>query len=1012
MNDHLLNGIVAILTAKGVVAGTGFVVGPKRLIVTCAHVIEAARQASEQDAPVLRFHASTGGKKFQFQLVEQYWRASNAEDVAILQIREELPEEVQPLVLGSSNGKSGHEFKAFGFPKDLPDGINGYGTIGDPVIESGQRLVQMTGAHEVTLGFSGAPVLDRESGRIVGMVTSITSPDRNGRLSTTAFITPSEVLREVCPELKAPDLCPYRGVDVFTEKDAEIFQGRDDAIAKLVQSLRQDEQFLAIIGPSGSGKSSLVRAGLLPELDKGVIRDSDKWGVVVTNPVTCPVDYSVNPFHSASHNGIALEAQDLTHDVATWLSQHPDRTRLILVIDQFEELLIACPEAQRKSFARQLAQLLEADLPLTLIIALREDFYAECLQQQILVDWLKRSDSIQAGENPKQAQRNDLFKLKESDVRAIIVEPAKQAELLFEEGLVEVIVNDVFGLIAAYGSDEDGVQSTILPLLEIALTRLWEKRNEEGFISRKDYISIGRITTGLKEWAFSALEELKTATEQQKVQRIFTDLVSIEDVTLVFPDILNPRPLSLLCRNDDTAGEVHQLVYQLANKHLLVTTAHNDEAHVQIISKALLWEWDRLRRWLEKDADFLRWHQQILTQALDWNEKGRPEYKLIPEGPDLKQALGYLNTRKPDLRDIEQEYIQRSQERLENVQRLTRRAVLGGFVTLIAAPYLGCLTWAELPRHSADALYTYNGYSDWVLTVAWSPNKNYDYIASGTRDRKNLLDVWNAMDGTTISRNFGHHDTVTGVAWSPNGNYIASTSDDRTVQLWSASTGKTIRVYHGHTDQAHSVAWSPNGNAIASSSNDKMVRVWDATSDKLLYLYRGHLHYIGFVWHIAWSPDGTRIASASSDKTVHVWDAFTGQHLVVYRGHSDEVIGVSWSPNGKYLASSGKDTTVQVWNAVNAETLYVYRGHKAIVHDVAWSPDGKYLASASGDRTAQVWDAKNGRIVLICTGHTDHVNAVAWSPDGMRIASASFDGTVKVWKAIYPEKRLTIWEEK
>ena len=1012
MNENLLNGIVCILTAKGVPAGTGFVVGARGLIVTCAHVVKDARQASGTESPYLRFRATTGGTEFSFQVLEHYWRESDAEDMAILQISEPIPPEVQPLVIGSSKGKSGHKFKSYGFPPDLPDGMNGYGIIGDPVIESGQRLLQMTGASEVTQGFSGAPVLDTESKHIVGMVTSITPSDRNLRRTTTAFITPSEVLIEICPELKAPDICPYRGVDVFTEKDGAIFKGREEAVAELVQSLQQDEQFLAIIGPSGSGKSSVIRAGLLPELRKGVIRDSDKWGVIITNPVTCPTDYPVNPFHSASHNGIAIEAQDLTHDVTTWLSQHSEQTRLILIIDQFEELLIACPEAQRKGFAQQLLQLLEADLPLTLIIALREDFYAECLQLHILADWLGRSYRSQHGEHDAQDKQNDLFKLKESDIRAIIVEPARQAELLFEDGLVEVIINDVLGSTATYNSDEYVIQSTILPLLEIALTRLWEKRNEDGFISRKDYISIGRITAGLKEWAFSALEELPTATEQQKVQRIFTDLVSIEDVMLVFPDILNPRPLSLLCRDDDTGDEIHQLVYHLANKHLLVTSSHNEEAHVQIISKALLWEWDKLRRWLEKDADFLRWHQQLLTQALNWNEKGRPDYKLLVEGPDLKQAVDHLDTRKADLRHIEREYIQKSQERLENVQRLTRRAVLAGFVTLIAAPYLGCLTWAELPRHSADALYTYDGYSDWVLTVAWSPDKNYDYIASGSRDRKNLSGVWNAMDGTTIAKNFGHHDTVTGIAWSPDGNYIASTSDDRTVLLWNASNGQTIRVYHGHTDQAHSVAWSPNGNYIASSSNDKTVRIWDATSNKLLYLYSGHVHYVGFVWHIAWSPDGTRIASASSDTTVHVWDAFTGEHVVKYRGHTDEVIGVSWSPNGKYLASSGKDTTVQIWNPVNAEKLFVYRGHTAIVHDVAWSPDGKYLASASGDRTAQVWDAKKGHVILICTGHTDHVNAVTWSPDGMRIASGSFDGTVKVWKAIYPDKRLTIWEEK
>jgi WD domain, G-beta repeat len=249
----------------------------------------------------------------------------------------------------------------------------------------------------------------------------------------------------------------------------------------------------------------------------------------------------------------------------------------------------------------------------------------------------------------------------------------------------------------------------------------------------------------------------------------------------------------------------------------------------------------------------------------------------------------------------------------------------------------------------------------------------------------------------------GHTDWVYTVAWSPDGKRLASCSKDKTVQVWDASDGGYVFTYDGHKDEVVTVAWAPDGTRLASGggnldqnlkTSDKTVQVWDATDGGHIFTYHGHTDAVQAV---AWSPDGTRIASASFDKTVQVWDATDGDHPFSYHGHTDKVFIVNWSPNGKYLASGSTDKTAQIWNAADGGHIFTYTGHTDWVNGVAWSPDSRRIASASADKTAQVWDAADGGHVFVYNGHTDAVITTAWSPDGTRIASSSFDNTVQIW---------------
>jgi len=1017
MNIDFKAGVVCVLDTGGKTVGTGFVVTSDGLIVTCAHVID---EAEAEDFIHLIFHdpnVARDKREVRVARVEpDYLRDAVAEDIAILRLEGPLPKQAVPLPLGSSFNTQGQTFLSFGFPEaKADDGMLGECKILGVVFEENISLLQMS-SNQVSKGFSGAPVWDDSRQIVIGMVTSIVGTrrvriagtevllpfDPSGRQTDTAFATPVETIQKICPFLQASEVCPYRGLDAFTEEHTKFFFGRENIVDKLVNRLKQDVRFLAVLGPSGSGKSSIVQAGLIPRLRHGALGDSDRWEVVVSRPAD-------DPFKQLAAKGFEIELKDLTESVRVWLAQHTKWTRLVLVLDQFEELLTACPEALRQEFIAQLTCLLAAPLPITVVLVMRDDFYDQFVRQETLVEWLERS----------QGPVNVPQTLKPAEVTAIVQKPAEAVGLRFEDGLVEIIVKDAMEAAALPADEGRAARSTILPLLEFALTQLWERR-KDGMLNRDAYTAIDGVTGGLTQWADRVFYELENEEKRRKARRIFTDLVHIGDKSQGLPDSRRRMSLALLCRDESEIEEVNQVVQQLVSARLLVTSydIQSKQDMVEIIHDALLSEWGQLKQWLQDDRSFLAWHQELERRVRAWVETNpddptrRDEYKLFG-GPDLKEAIQWLIDRSSDLSQVERDFIQASRERQEQeeqlrklyekqqaVIKLRRRRFLVGLAGLgLAAVGSGStyLWWrSQLPNYTILTTTIYRGHSGPVWCVAWSHDGAR--IASGGVDK--TVQVWDANTGSLSYPHKDHRGGVASVTWSPDDYSIASASYDKTVQVWNSTGDYLIGVskpitYRNHTDLVLAVAWSPNSKHIASGSHDKTVQVWDAKSGELVTKYSGHSDAVKAV---AWSPDSKYIASGSGDHTVQVWDALTGQHSYTYSGHNGHVLSVAWSPDGTRIASAGWDRTVQVWAPTKGSPVYTYHGHNDVVVAAAWSPDSKLIASASYDKTVQVWDAQNGSLIITYRKHTQQLESVAWSSRGAHIASAGDDKTVQVWQ--------------
>ncbi|MFJ8536421.1 trypsin-like peptidase domain-containing protein [Streptomyces sp. NPDC093591] len=1035
-----------VLKADGSVAGASFLIH-EDLVVTCAHVVEAVGQGPDGQVRLVFPHLPNQPERTGLVLADR-WRASEAEDIAVVRLESVLPGAV-PLPMRSARGRQGNDVFSFGFPSQaIADGHYGYAKAGDVTHSEGMGdLLQLSDGNGLTTGFSGGPVVDEHTGLVIAMVNSITPTDAHARGQNMAYGTPTDELRKLCPELVWTQVPPYRGLESFDAKHAKLFKGRDSAVRSVTAALEQHPRALLLLGPSGAGKSSLINAGVLPALVKGRIPGSAQWSHVVARPN----QDLLTALEDAGLPGAATDG--ILPAVKRRLADDRGCARLVLVIDQFEELLTQQPTPaegapasdRRLAVASQLVELIRSRVPVSLILIMRNDFYAplEALAPDLMNTVLPGLVNV-----PRTLTAEEL--------EEIITGPAEEVGIGVESGLADLIVRDI---IHTAGTANDQVPVTLLPPLELALSQLCDKLDDhDGRLTRQGYRNLGTVTGALKNWCNRAIDELENDAQGAMAQRILTALVRPADDANGIPATRRQVPLTRLRalaaapKPEEPAPETSSAeapptvpaaeepapeadfdkVLAALTSHRMITIGtmsqpgqSRGEPAAELIHDALIRDWGELRDWVDEDRQFQVWLDRATEQAKLHGQKQLPGDLL--DGSLLSEGLEW--DRKRSLPQDVAALLTASDQHQNAALRRTRRfnTILAGALALaLIAAGVAFVSRQDAitAQHEAEARQLAAESRQIALESSNMRDLDPDlasllavkaYRMSPTAEAKGALYAAADLPLRDILPEFDGDDDLAQVAFSPDGKTLATGSSSGTVRLWDAASSKLRATFKTYDGTELAMAFSQDGKTLAtvnSGASDKMVKLWDLTSGKSRTTWILPEEY--GTSSVAFSPDGKTVAISGDDSKVRLRDVSSGKARRTLDHRTGEAFSLAFSPDGKTIAaqivnsSVDADNTTRLWDVNSGTPLARKSSFADSTTPLAFSPDGKSLATGGAYDTLKLWNADTGKSLGTANGYTAAVESIAFSPDGNTIATGHRDGSVRLLDLVTGNFRATL----
>jgi WD40 repeat protein len=814
------------------------------------------------------------------------------------------------------------------------------------------RLCSLAGAGEILASrevvhlarrVEGVTLVDRGSVRLKGLADPVhlTRLTRDGWDPESDTAYQQAMGRTVGRSDAGFAVCPYRGLAAFQPDDADRFFGRDELVADLVQRLDRD-RILFVVGPSGSGKSSLVRAGLIPALRSGAITGSERWAVALFSPRSNPTEELTYQLRRIAEWVLADRGISPPPDARSLADAVCDVTGgLLLVIDQFEELFTLNRRPEQEAFVETLQTIADnVGSRLRIAMAMRADFYGVCATFPWLA-WRATANQVLVGP------------MRHADMRKVIEQPAVGAGLRLEDGLVDAVLEDA------------GTGTASLPLVSHAMAETWRRRDGDT-LTFAGYRAAGGVAGSIAQTADTLYETAFDARQQEVCRRLMLRLVTPGEGT---SDTRHRLPMSDLDRDQD-AETGRKVVSEMTDARLLTV----DRDSLEIAHEAMLQSWPRLRRWIDDAREDLRTRQRIAHAAAEWRTQGS-DADLLYRGAPLQTALDWAEERGDVLGSAEQEFLAASRDaflaskaKSEEAARRARRLRRIAFSTLavLAAAAIGASLIAFLSLGEARSRYA-QALATQARLLAGSEPRTAIALAAEASARGNVdpADARAALVAAsqTLAADFvpsgeplsvGDASTV---VVSPDGSLVVTGNRDGSISTWSPS-GESLKTnVHGHDKAIEEMDFSPDGRWLISGGHDFRILLWDLSdpTDPEPIEF-GEVSQI--VWSVAVSPDGSTAATASEDGTIRLWELESLRQLGPAWGgdRNEDALTVSFSPDGELLlVGNGLGEVTGYATDDRRVVVPTFSAHGSDVWEIEFSPDGERFATASSDGRVLIW---------------------------------------------------------